>query len=533
MANRREITFYHESSMRDPVDAAFPDSWPSHVMIAPPDAANATLVQNVAPASWVSPTPKDKYHLVVVGAGTAGLVSAAIAVGLGARVAIVERHLFGGDCLNFGCVPSKAFIRAARAWANARRAAEEFGGPSVNADADFGRAMLRMRELRAQLSEADSVERFHKLGIDVFLGDGSFVDATTLMVGDDRLRFRRAIIATGARAARPDIQGLAETPYHTNESIFSLTELPRRLVVVGGGPIGAELAQAFAQYGSEVTIAHSAKHLLPRDDEDAAAVVVQSMQRDGVRILNDSRVEGVAHDSSVFRVTVMMDGKSSELTGDALLVATGRTANVGGLQLENAGVAYTKKGITVDDRYRTSNKAVYAIGDISSALQFTHVADAQARLAVANALFYGIGGGKNSKLVIPYATFTSPEVAHVGMTVSDAEAQGIHVETVRVNLDANDRSVIDGDTNGFLKVHLKQGTDTIVGATLVAAHAGEMIGELGLAITNGVGLGAIGKTIHTYPTQSEVFRKAADLWRRGRLTPRVKRLFAWWFSIFD
>lgn len=519
--------------MRDPHSTSIPDTWPSHVMVAPPDAANATLVQNVAPASWVPPTPKDRYHLVVVGAGTAGLVSAAIAVGLGARVAIVERHLFGGDCLNFGCVPSKAFIRGARAWADARRAAGDFGGPSVNRDADFACAMLRMRELRAQISEADSVERFNKLGVDVFLGEASFSDATTLMVGNDQLRFRRAIIATGARATRPDIQGLAETPYHTNESIFSLTELPRRLVVVGGGPIGAELAQAFAQYGSEVTIANSAKHLLPRDDEDAAAVVARSMQRDGVRILNDARVERVAHDGAEFRVAVVLDGKSSQLTSDALLVATGRTANVDGLQLEKAGVAYTKKGITVDDRYRTSNKAVYAIGDISSALQFTHVADAQARFAVANALFFGVGGGKNSKLVVPRATFTSPEVAHVGLTVSDANDQGIPVETVRVDLAGNDRSVLEGDISGFLKVHLKQGTDTIVGATLVAAHAGDMIGEMGLAITNGVGLGAVGKTIHTYPTQSEVFRKAADVWRRGRLTPRVKRFFAWWFSVFD
>jgi pyruvate/2-oxoglutarate dehydrogenase complex dihydrolipoamide dehydrogenase (E3) component len=530
--NQRDITFHHGSLMRDLPDAALPDGWPSLLMVAPPDAANATLVRNVAPAAWVSPKPKEKYHLVVVGAGTAGLVSAAIAVGLGARVALVERHLFGGDCLNFGCVPSKAFIRAARAWADARRAAETFGGPSTHADADFARAMLRMRELRAELSEADSVERFHKLGVDVFLGEASFSDPTSLMVGNDRLRFRRAIIATGARAARPNIPGLSDTPYHTNESIFSLTALPRRMVVVGGGPIGAELAQAFARYGTAVTIANSAPHVLPREDQDAAVVVAHAMERDGVRIMNDARVERVAHDGAEFRVSVAVEGKTSELLCDALLVATGRTANTEGLQLEKAGVAHTKKGVTVDDRYRTSNKAVYAIGDISSGLQFTHVADAQARFAVANALFFGIGGGKNSTLV-PRATFTSPEVAHVGKSVSDAAEQGLPIETVRVNLFANDRSVLEDDTSGFLKVHLKKGTDTIVGATLVAAHAGEMIGELGLAITNGVGLGAIGKTIHAYPTQSDVFRKAADMWRRGRLTPRAKQLFAWWFRIFD
>ncbi|MEO7362343.1 MAG: FAD-dependent oxidoreductase, partial [Gemmatimonadaceae bacterium] len=308
--------------MRDLVESALPDNWPSHVMVAPPDAANATLVRNVAPAAWVSPKPKEKYHLVIIGAGTAGLVSAAIAVGLGARVAIVERHMFGGDCLNFGCVPSKAFIRASRAWADARRAARDFGGPSTNRDSDFAQAMLRMRELRAQLSEVDSVERFQKLGVDVFLGAASFRDATTLIVGDDRLRFRRAIIATGARAARPNIPGLADTPYHTNESIFSLTELPRRMVVVGGGPIGAELAQAFARYGTLVTIANAETHVLPREDPDAAAVVAQEMQRDGLRVMNDARVERVAHDGTEFRVSVTLDGKKSELLCDELLVAT-------------------------------------------------------------------------------------------------------------------------------------------------------------------------------------------------------------------
>ena len=354
-----------------------------------------------------------------------------------------------------------------------------------------------------------------------------------MMVGDKRLRFWRAIIATGARAAIPDIPGLLETPFLTNETIFSLTALPRRLVVIGGGPIGAELAQAFAQYGALVTIVNSGQELLEKEDPAAAAVVAGAMRRDCVHIENAAQVEHVAHDGVEFRVSLRVDGKSSQLTCDALLVATGRTPNLNGLQLEKGGVAYSEKGIIVNDRYRTSNKAVFAIGDISSALQFTHVADAQARFAVANALFFGIGGGKNSALVVPRVTFTTPELAHVGMTESDAAAKGISIQTVRVDLAGNDRSVIDADTDGFLKLHLKAGTDTIVGATLVAAHAGEMIGEVALAITNRVGLGAVGKTIHAYPTQSEVFRKAADVWRKDRLTPLVKRVFTWWFSMFD
>ena len=509
-----------------------PAGWPSPVHLEPFDAANAALLRNVAPAGWLAPVPKDRYHLVVVGAGTAGLVSAAIAAGLGARVALIERHMFGGDCLNFGCVPSKAVISAARAWHSAARASAEFFGPAVNGTGDFGAVMARLRSLRARMSAVDGVARFRDLGVDVFLGDARFDGPDRVRVGDATLRFRRAMIATGARAALPPIPGLADTPFDTNETIFSLTELPRRLIVIGGGPIGVELAQAFARFGSTVTLVHAAPRVLPREDADAAAIVARSLEADGVTIISSARVDRVAYDDS-FSISITGPDRPRDLAGDRLLVATGRAANVEGMGLDKAGVSYTPRSVTVDDRFRTSNPRIYAIGDVSSALQFTHVADAQARLAVANALFFGIGGGRNSQLVIPRGTYSSPEVAHVGLTPAEADARGEQLDTVRVDFAHLDRAILEGDERGFLKVHLRRGSDRILGATLVAAHAGDMIGEIGVAITNGIGLAGVGKTVHPYPTESEVFRRAADVWRRGRLTPLAKRVFAWWFRIFQ
>lgn len=508
-----------------------PPDWPSAIAVAPFDAANARLVATVAPKGWIAPVPKGRYHLVVIGAGTAGLVTAAIAAGLGARVALVERQLFGGDCLNFGCVPSKALIRAARAWHAARTAAEQFGGPTVHGDGDFGAVMARLRELRADLSHVDGVERFRGLGVDVFLGDATFTGTDTVDVAGQTLRFRRAVIATGARAARPPIPGLAETPYDTNESIFSLVERPARLAVIGGGPIGAELAQAFARFGSAVTLLHADAHLLPREDVDAAAVVSAALTTDGVRVIDGATIDHVAHDGAHFTVQATVGGATTVTRADRLLVATGRTPNTDGLGLEAAGVAFTRHGITVDDRLRTSNPHIFAIGDVSSALPFTHVADAQARLVVANALFFGLGGGRASKLVVPRVTYTDPEIAHVGLTMADAAARGMAVDTVRIDLADNDRARLDGATQGFLKVHLAAGSDRILGATLVASHAGEMIGEMAVAITNGLRLGQVGRTIHAYPTQSEVFRRAADAWRTRSFTPRARSLVAAWFRV--
>jgi len=505
-----------------------PDPEPARV--EPLDEFNLRLLENVHPPGWVNPAPKPRYHLVVIGAGTGGLVSAAAAAGLGAKVALIERHLMGGDCLNVGCVPSKGIIRAARAWREAARARPDFGGPAVAGAGHFPTVMARMRRLRAGISPVDGASRFRDLGVDVFLGTGRFVGPDTAEVDGKLLRFRRAIIATGGRPARPAIPGLADAGYLTNETVFGLTELPGRFLIVGGGPIGCELAQAFARFGSAVTLVERGPQLLPREDPDAAAVVELALARDGVTIVRNAAVRLVERNGSASMVLVEHDGRKDRIGADAILMAAGRTPNVEALGLEAAGVRYGKAGVVVDDRLRTSNPRVFAVGDVASRFKFTHNSDFQARIAIQNALFFG--RARASRLVMPWCTYTSPEIAHVGLYEKAAREAGHEVETVTLPLGEVDRAVLDSEAEGFFRVHLKRGTDRILGATLVAEHAGDMISEIGVAIMNGVGLGGIGRTVHPYPTQAEVFRRAADVWRRGKLTPRVRSVFDLFFRIF-
>jgi len=496
----------------------------------PFDRYNRELVETVHPSNWTNPTPSGRYHLVVVGAGTGGLVSAAIAASLGGRVALIERHLMGGDCLNIGCVPSKGIIRAARAWHAAGDAAARFGGPPLGTNpGNFGVAMERMRRIRAGIAPVDGAERFKGLGVDVYLGEARFTGPDTVEVEGATLHFRRAIIATGGRASILPVPGLSEVGVLTNETVFSLTELPPRLVVIGGGPIGCELAQSFRRMGSEVTVVHADPHLLPREDGDAARVVEAALVREGVRVMNGARLLRAYRKDDLRALEVEWEGSTHTLEGEAILLAAGRTPNVDGLGLEAAGVEFTKKGVTVDDRLRTTSKRIYAVGDVATPYQFTHVADHMARIAVQNALFFG--RKTFSDLVIPWVTYTSPEVAHVGHSPESAAKAGIQVDTVKVALDDVDRAVLDGEEEGFLKVHVVKGKDTIVGATLVAEHAGEMIGTLTLAITKGIGLGGIAGIIQPYPTQADVIVKAANQWRKGKLTPAVKRLFALLFRL--
>jgi len=501
------------------------------VRVEPFDEYNRVLVAQVHPPGWVNPVPAGRYHLVVLGAGTAGLVTASIAAGLGARVALIERHLMGGDCLTVGCVPSKALIAAARSWQAAAESSRTFGGPAISGEGDFAQVMGRMRRLRAGLSRIDGASRYRDLGVDVFLGEGRFIAADTLEVGGQQLRFRRAVIATGARAAVPPIPGLAEVGYLTNETVFGLTELPPRLVVLGAGPIGCELAQAFGRFGSAVTLLDEAERVLPLDDPDAAAVVARAMESDGVRLGLGATIARVERRGREQIVHFTLEGRAEELAADQVLVATGRAANVEGFGLEVAGVAHDALGVNVDDRLRTSNPRIYAAGDVCSAYQFTHAADAAARLVVANALFFGIGGGRVSRLIIPWTTYTTPEVAQVGLTELEARAVGRRIQTITVPMAEVDRAVLEEATSGFLRIHLEAGTDRILGATLVAEHAGDMIGEIALAMTAGIGLARIGSTIHPYPTQAEVFRKAADAWRRTKLTPTARRAFQAFFRL--
>ena len=496
----------------------------------PEEQYNRTLAANVHPSDWVNPAAKRRYNLVVVGGGTAGLVAAAGAAGLGATVALVEKSLLGGDCLNFGCVPSKALIRTARAAAE-MRAAATFGIQPVDVRVDFGRVMERMRRLRAELSAKDSARRYRdELGVDVFIGEARFTSANTVEVDGQTLRFHRACIATGARAAVPPIPGLAEAAYLTNETVFSLTELPRRLAVLGAGPIGCEISQTFQRFGAEVTLLARGPLILPREDEDAAELVEASMRRDGVQVVTEVTVRQVERRGHEKVLTLDHGSTRLELAVDEILVGAGRTPNVTGLGLEAAGVEYDElHGVTVDDRMRTTNRRIFAAGDVASRFKFTHMSDATARIVIRNALF--CGRERMSALTVPWCTYTDPEIGHVGLYESEAYRRGIAVRTFVQDLRDVDRAVVDGEASGLVKVHVRKGGDQIIGATVVARHAGEMLSELTLAIARGVGLGAIATVIHPYPTQADAIKKVADAFNRARLTPRVKRLFSVWFSL--
>ena len=493
------------------------------------DPHDQTLVANVHPRDWVNPTPAPRYNLVVLGAGTGGLVSAAGAAGLGARVALVEKHFFGGDCLNAGCVPSKGVIRASRAAADARSAAEFGIDVPAPVRVDFSSAMERMRHLRALISKNDSVRRFQKLGVDVFLGEGHFTGRDAVEVGGTTLRFRKAVIATGTRPAVPPIPGLREAGFLTNETVFSLTSLPPRLGAIGAGPIGCELVQAFARLGSLVNLFGNQSQVLPREDRNAAQRVERAMVRDGVHLVLGSNIVKVEKDGADKVLRYERGGETEELRVDEILVAVGRKPNVEELDLGAAGVAYdAKEGVHVNDRLQTTNRRVFAAGDICSRYKFTHAADAQARLVLRNALFFG--HARASALVIPWCTYTDPEIAHVGLSERDAEERGIEMQTFIQEFDEVDRAILDGETDGCVKVHVRKGTDKILGATIVARHAGDMIGELTLAMVAAAGLGTLANTIHPYPTQAEAIKKVGDAYNRTRLTPFVKGLFEKWFA---
>jgi len=490
---------------------------------------NKMLLANVHPSDWVNPEPAPGYNLVVIGAGTAGLVTAAGAAGLGAKVALIERNLLGGDCLNVGCVPSKGIIRAARAMYDVKTAGEYCIAGGERLTIDFPAAMERMRRIRAEISPHDSARRFkEELGVDVFFGEGRFTGPDSIEVEGKSLRFKRAAVCTGARAARSPIPCMEKTGYLTNETVFSLTELPARLAVIGAGPIGSELAQTFARLGSKVTVlGHLNDHILPREDRDAAEIVQRAFIREGIELLLPAKILGAATRNGGKVITVEKEGRMLDVTVDEILVGIGRIPNVEGLNLDAAGIVYDPaSGVKVNELLQTSNPRVYAAGDICFPYKFTHTADALARILIANALF--MGRQKSSALVVPWCTYTDPEVAHVGMYEKEAREKKLEVLTLTIPLTDVDRALLDGETEGFARVHLRKGTDKILGATIVARHAGEMINELSLAMTAGLGLSAIGRTIHPYPTQAEVIKKLADAYNRTRLTPFVRNLLGAW-----
>lgn len=499
------------------------------VTLPPMDEYNQKLISYCHPPDWVNPKPADYYDLVVIGAGTAGLVVAAGAAGLevGLKVALVEKYLLGGDCLNVGCVPSKCMIRSSRVVSEMREA-KAFGiNPPEQIDVDFPAVMERMRRLRSGISPHDSAERFQKLGVDVFLGDGCFLDSDFVQVGEQKLHYKKAVIATGARAVKPAISGLAEAGFLTNETVFSLTELPQRLAVIGGGPIGCELAQTFQRLGSQVILFHKGSHILNKEDSEAAEIVQNVFVREGIQLILNSQIERVEKTPEGKVIHFRSNGSVSSIAVDEILVGTGRAPNVEGLNLTAVGVEFDqRKGVKVNDFLQTTNPKIYAAGDICMNWKFTHAADAAARIVIKNTLFspFGLGKSKLSNLVMPWVTYTDPEIAHVGMYQQEAEAQGLQVNTIKIPFSSVDRAIADGEEEGFLKILHKKGDDQILGSTIVSRHAGETISEITTAMVNKVGLNGLSNVIHPYPTQAEAIKKAADAYRRTLLTPTSKKL---------
>ncbi|HJR53039.1 MAG TPA: mercuric reductase, partial [Gemmatimonadota bacterium] len=470
------------------------------------------LLERVRPPDWINPAPAKRYNLVVVGGGTAGLVSAAGAAGLGARVALVERGLLGGDCLNTGCVPSKALLASAR-----------------TAAPDFAAAMDRMRRIRAELADHDSAPRFRELGVDVFLGEARFVTPDAVEVEGARLRFARAVIATGARPAVPSIPGLAEAGYLTSETVFDLTAPPARLAILGGGPIGCELAQAFARFGSRVVIVEREERLLPAEDPDVSEVIRDALSADGVELALGAMLVRVERTPSGIRLTLDQPAGRRSVETDAILVAAGRSPDVAGLGLEAAGVELDVRGtIRTDDRLRTTNPRIYAAGDVVGGRQFTHLADAHARIVLRNALFPG--SAKVSALTVPECTFTDPEVARVGHTLASAAAAGLRPRAFVQPFDAVDRARLEGEEHGFARVLVEERGDAIVAATIVGRHAGELIAIVALAMESGAGLADLAGIVWPYPTRAQVLGAIADQYQRSRIGPRARGILARWMA---
>lgn len=535
-----EPTFDDNNSQSiDHVQSAF---WPM-------DEENVRLLDNVHPPEWIESDFRGVYNLVVIGAGAGGLVASSGAAGVGAKVALIEGNALGGDCLNVGCVPSKSLIHAANLAYTLKNQSEladagiSFGG---EVRVDFAQTMRRLRRVRADISKNDSASRYtRKLGVDVYFGFAKFTSATTVEVNGRTLTFKKAVIATGGYPALPSIPGLhklydlsnaamgqgARPAVMTNESFFNLTALPRRLCVIGSGVVGMEMAQAMRRLGSTVFVFGRSGRVLPKEDEDLSEIVKQQMERDGVHFqLGVSEYVSVQMTDYVaeegFRevlLTTVEDGEMRMYQFDAMLVCAGRKPNVGNLNLEAAGVEYdTTNGLKVNDLLQTTNSRIFGVGDCCSAFKFTHAADFMARMVIRNALF--LGKDKMSNLVIPYATFTSPEIAHVGLYEGDMKAKGIEYKTFEKRFEDNDRAICDGKTLGMVRIHVEAKSDTILGASIVGENAGNMISEITLAMQSGTGLGALASVIHPYPTTAEAIRQTGDLYNRTRLTTTVRQL---------
>ena len=468
------------------------------------------------------------YNVVVLGAGTAGLVTAAGTAGLGGRVALIERNKMGGDCLNFGCVPSKALISSARLIQQIREA-EKWGLDRQSPQFAFEKVFERMRERRAKIAPNDSKERFESLGVDVFRGEARFISPHEVVVDGQKLRARNFVIATGSRATIPKIEGIDDVPYFTNETIFDeLKEKPESMIVLGGGPIGCELGQALSRLGVKIDIVQRGTDLLPREDDDVAKFMLTRFAAEGIGVrLNAMATRVSKRDGKI----ILEFHEHDPIAAEAVLIAAGRTPNLRALNLETAGVDYDEHGVKVNDYLQTPQPHIYAAGDITNRLKFTHTADSTARIVVRNILMpLPFLRQKVDWSVVPWCTYTDPEVAHVGFGQKDAQKKNIDYDLFVVPLEDVDRAVVESEESGFAKVLARKGSDRILGATIVAPHAGDLLHEFVLAMKAKIGLGTIASTIHAYPTFAELARKAGDKYNKTRLTRQAKKISTWLYE---
>ena len=471
------------------------------------------------------------FNLIVIGAGSAGLVSAYIAATVKAKVALIERHKMGGDCLNTGCVPSKALLRSARLMADARNS-KRYGIAKVTAEVDFAEVMQRVHEIIAKIEPHDSIERYTELGVEVIKGNARIVSPWEVEVDGQRHSARSLIIATGAQARVPDIEGLHSVDFRTSDTLWEIRDLPKQLVIIGGGPIGCELAQAFARLGSKVSLIQKDSRLLPREDADASKIIEARFADEGIEVITNCEAIRVEGDKTGGTLIGKRDGNEVRFEFDRLLLALGRKPNVEGFGLEELGVEIEKRGtVQTDAMLRTNFPNILVAGDVAGPYQFTHVASHQAWYASVNALIAPFWSFKVDYRVIPWATFTDPEVARVGLSEAEAEAQGIEVEVTRYGLDDLDRAIADSADHGYVKILTPPGDDKILGATIVGEHAGNLLAEFVLAMKHDIGLEELLGTIHIYPTMSEASKMAAGVWKREHAPQRAlrmaERFFTW------
>jgi len=470
-------------------------------------------------------------NVVVIGAGSAGLIASLITAGAKAKVILIEKHKMGGDCLNTGCVPSKAIIRSGRIMSYIRRA-KEFGIDGAVGKVNFSEVMARIQGVIKTIEPHDSVERFTSLGVEVELGDAVIESPYSVKVNDRTITTRSIILATGARPFVPPIPGLIEIDYLTSDSVWSLDELPKRLLVVGGGPIGCELAQAFSNLGAKVTQVDMADRIMPREDKEVSEIVSKAFREQGIQLLTGHKLLKFGAGDNGDYMEAENNGEPVRVEFDKVLLAIGRKANVEGFGLENLGLALTKQGtVEVNEYLQTSLPNIFACGDVAGPYQFTHMASFQAWFASLNAMLGGLWRSKTNYNVVPWATFTDPEVARVGLSEAEAIERNIVYELTRYEMEHHDRSLADGEAHGFIKILTAPGKDKILGVTIVGHHASEVIGEFVFAMTHGMGLKKISAVTHIYPTLLEANKFASNAWRSERLPvkyfPYLEKFFAW------